>query len=261
MWGREMYGIGRELSDTKDVAVETSNGDSNGEGKLPVHPGLHLSKDELVETYDESDYLQLRDRLQCLHPITVETGDGFDHGIKAIIRGHEFVHSSSLSSPTRIFMLLHTLGHYQFLTSAARMGIDRYDYIYEVSDDRSAHVYNYSSADIGRPVDQAMIDDRIEFEVRANDFAVEIAKAIAMPKLVPLIRLFEPADIRYIVDVMRGGPSAIRSDEEYLSAYVLSGLALRRPENTERIFDRGTFGVANIDWDLIASRKIEIHFL
>ncbi len=229
---------------------------------VPLRIGINLSFDELSSSYAETLYDELALRLKNLFDLKITSSDDHEHGIKAVIKGKSFDCLRDVSAPTRIFMLLHTLGHYYFISRAARIGIDRYDYIYETSENGDAHVYRYKAAGNGSPVVTAKIlADRIEFEVRANDFAVELAKSIGFPHLVPLIRLYEPADIRYIIDVMDGGPEAILSDREYVEKYVLSGLGVPQQDNQENIFDLENFILEDVDWELIERRKIEIHFL
>ncbi|ACL62926.1 hypothetical protein [Methylobacterium nodulans] len=235
---------------------------ARNESIVPLKIGLNLTYDEVASSYPETLYEDLATKLVSRFGLDLRISKCFDHGIKAVIKGRSFHYLHEISSPTKIFMLLHTLGHYQFITRAARLGIQRYDYIYETSEDGDAHVYRYRAASGGGPVvTPKILCDRIEFEVRANDFAVETARALGLGQLVPLIRLYEPADIRYIIDVMDGGVDAIVSDRDYVEGYVLSGLGVPQQHNEEKIFDRRFFSVEDIDWELLRTRKIEIHFL
>lgn len=228
----------------------------------PLKLGGNLSIDDLVSAYNDDEFFVLEEKLREIFSLKMRPRDAFDSGIKAIIKGRTFDYQCDISPPTKLFMLLHTLGHYYFITRAAGLGIDRYDYIYETSSNGNAHVYRYRSASQDDAVvTQKILTDRIEFEVRANDFAVEMTKRIGKAGFIHLVRLYEPADIRYIMDVMEGGPEAIVPDHAFINRYVLSGLGVPQGQNIEGIFRSQDFDLHGIDWGMIETRKIEIHYL
>ena len=185
-------------------------------------------------------------------------------GIKAVITSKVFDFADGISLSSRLFMILHTIGHYYFISRADQMGIDRYRYIYDTFENTNLHVYEQADAKAvsdSRIVTEKVRRDRTEFEIRANDYSADLLRAIGRPHLIPLVKLYEPADINYILDVTENGKDAIvPTDFDYLDRYVCNVQKVEEEENLERIYESGIFDINAINWPLLVKSKLEIHF-
>ncbi|MBY5775429.1 hypothetical protein HFN63_36510 [Rhizobium leguminosarum] len=218
----------------------------------------------VLSIVDEAEYEAVTTKLESLFGLKYNFGKAHIFSIKAVIKGRVFNFSDGISLPSRLFMILHTLGHYYFISRADKMGIDRYRYIYDTFENTNLHVYEQAEAQavqVARIVTDKIRRDRTEFEIRANDYSADLLRVIGHPHLIPLIKLYQPADINYILDVTEGGKDAIvPTDLDYLDRYVCNDQSVVEEDNVERIYEAGAFNIAAIDWDLLAKSKLEIHF-
>ena len=213
---------------------------------------------------DEEEYQAVSTKLADLFGLQYHFVPSHQFGIKAIIKNRVFTFGEGISLASRVFMILHTIGHYYFISRADKMGIDRYRYIYDTFENTNLHVYEQAEAKAiadARIVDEKVRRDRTEFEIRANDYSADLLEAIGHPRLIPLIKLYEPADINYILAVTEGGKDAIvPTDLDYLTNYVCTKQIVTEEENVERIHEPGRFHINEIDWPLLIRSKLEIHF-
>lgn len=220
--------------------------------------------DAVLNFVGEEEYQIVSTKLADLFGLQYHFVPAHQFGIKAIIKNRVFTFGEGISLPSRVFMILHTLGHYYFISRADKMGIDRYRYIYDTFENTNLHVYEQAEAKAiadARIVDDKVRRDRTEFEIRANDYSADLLEAIGHPRLIPLIKLYEPADINYILDVTEGGKNAIvPTDHDYLTKYVCAKQVVNEEDNVERIYEPGRFSINEIDWPLLIRTKLEIHF-
>ncbi|MGV2122183.1 hypothetical protein ACQZ4R_03655 [Agrobacterium vitis] len=218
----------------------------------------------VLSIVDEAEYKAVTTKLASLFDLEYNFEKVHKFGIKTIIKSRVFDFADGISLPSRLFMILHTLGHYYFISRADKMGIDRYKYIYDTFENTNLHVYEQAEAkavQAARVVTDKIRRDRTEFEIRANDYSADLLRAIGHAHLIPLIKLYEPADINYILDVTEGGKNAIvPTDFDYLDRYVCNNQTVDEEDNLERIYESGIFDIGAIDWDLLAKSKLEIHF-
>ena len=227
-----------------------------------------MTKSDRIKTVlsmvDENEYETVVSKLITLFDLELNFGKAHDFGIKRVIKSRVFEFSDGISLPSRLFMILHTLGHYYFISRADKMGIDRYKYIYDTFENTNLHVYEQADAKAvqeARIVTDKVRRDRTEFEIKANDFAADLLRAIGHPHLIPLIKLYEPADVNYILDVTEGGrDSIVPTDFDYLDRYVCTSQTVVEEDNSEQIYWPGVFSIGSIDWPLLAKSKLEIHF-
>jgi hypothetical protein len=159
------------------------------------------------------------------------------------------------------------LGHYYFICEAKRKNVERYAYIYDLRGVQAAlHYYETEGRPNGldQPVQmtEQRRNDRISFEVSANNFATNLLHQIGFEQGIEVIKHYEVGDIKYILDVSHGGKAAIvPTDLDYLNRYVSQGGALD-PDDTfdDGVYDPTAFNVDAIDWDYIRDIKLEIHF-
>jgi hypothetical protein len=218
----------------------------------------------IVEMVDDDEYKAVTEKLASQFDLDFRFGAQHQFGIKTVIKRRDFHFTDGISASSRIFMIVHTLGHYYFISRAAQMGIDRYKYIYDTFENTNLHVYQQAEAKPdpeARKVTDKIRRDRTEFEVRANDYALDLLKAIGHPNLMPLVKIYEPADVNYILDVTEGGKDAIvPTDFDYLDRYVCTDQIINEEQNSEFIYKSGTFEINATDWELLEKSKIEIHF-
>lgn len=223
--------------------------------------------EELISMMTERDFEELKSTLQERFGLEYEEADSHPHNIKTIITGKKIVFSKSVSSSSRTFMVLHSLGHYYFICEAKRKNIERYAYIYDLRGVQSAlHYYETEgqSNALDTPPEMTVQrrKDRVSFEVGANNFAIDLLSRIGFERGADLIKRYEIGDINYILDVSRGGKSAIvPTDRDYLRQYVCAGLSIN-PEDTydDGVYCPESFDTDAIDWQYIQDIKLEIHF-
>ncbi|OWK23142.1 hypothetical protein AJ87_41590 [Rhizobium yanglingense] len=80
----------------------------------------------VLSIVDEAEYDKVTTKLASLFGLEYNFGKAHKFGIKTIIKSRVFDFSDGISLPSRLFMILHTLGHYYFISRADKMGIDRY---------------------------------------------------------------------------------------------------------------------------------------
>jgi|GEM_PF-3518545 hypothetical protein len=223
--------------------------------------------EELISMMTERDFEELKSTLQERFGLEYEEADSHPHNIKTIITGKKIVFSKSVSPSSRTFMVLHSLGHYYFICEAKRKNIERYAYIYDLRGVQSAlHYYETEgqSNALDTPPEMTVQrrKDRVSFEVGANNFAIDLLSRIGFERGADLIKRYEIGDINYILDVSRGGKSAIvPTDRDYLRQYVCAGLSIN-PEDTydDGVYCPESFDTDAIDWQYIQDIKLEIHF-
>jgi hypothetical protein len=211
-----------------------------------------------------AEYDDIATKLKDLFALEYNFGRSHKFGIKTVIKNRVFDFSDGISMSSRLFMMVHTLGHYYFISRAGKLGVDRYKYIYDTFENTNLHVYEQADAKAvkdARIVTDKIRRDRTEFEIRANDFAADLLRAIGHPHLIPLVKIYEPADINYILDVTESGKDAIvPTDFDYLDRYVCADQTVLEEENIECIYEPSAFDINAIDWPLLIKSKLEIHF-
>lgn len=164
-------------------------------------------------------------------------------------------------------MSLYSLGHYYFISEAKRKAVERYAYIYDLRGVQAAlHYYETAGKPNGldkpSPMTEDRRKDRISFEVSANKFAADLLKHIGFQRGLDVLRIYEPGDIDYILDVSHGGKAAIvPTDAIYVDQYVSRGRAVN-PDDAydDGVYDAQAFTIDAIDWRYIQDIKLEIHF-
>jgi len=223
--------------------------------------------EQLLSMMSERDFEQLKSTLQERFGLEYEEADSHPHNIKTIITGKKIVFSKDVSPSSRTFMVLHSLGHYYFICEAKRKNIERYAYIYDLRGVQSAlHYYETegqsNALDTPPEMTEQRRKDRVSFEVGANNFAIDLLSRIGFEQGADLIKRYEIGDINYILDVSRGGKSAIvPTDRDYLRQYVCAGLSIN-PEDAhdDGVYCPQSFNMDAIDWQYIQDIKLEIHF-
>jgi hypothetical protein len=227
-----------------------------------------LSKADRIQAIsnmvDAVEYDDIATKLKTLFKLEYNFGKTHLFGIKTVIKNRIFDFSDGISLSSRLFMIVHTLGHYYFISRAGQLGIDRYRYIYDTFENTNLHVYEQADAKAAkdaRVVTDRLRRDRTEFEIRANDFAADLLGSIGHPHLIPLLKIYEPADINYILDVTENGRAAIvPTDFDYLDRYVCTDQSVFEEENTELIYQPDAFDIRAINWQILVDSKLEIHF-
>lgn len=105
------------------------------EGAENLRPNSSLTKKEkingLLSMVRERDYEAMSKRFADYFGLTFTTLPTLPHRIKSVIRGKEFLFADGGSAASRTFIILHSLGHYYFISSAKRKNENRYEYIYD----------------------------------------------------------------------------------------------------------------------------------
>lgn len=184
-----------------------------------------------------------------------------------IFIGKKVAFAKGVSPVSRAFMVLHSLGHYYFISEAKRKNIERYAYIYDSRGVQGAlHYYEIQDKPNGLDQPPEMTaqrhKDRVSFEVGANNFAIDMLASLGIAQGADIIRSYQAGDINYILDVSRGGKHAITpSDRDYLEKYVCGGLSIDMEDAwDDGVYDHHAFDVHAINWQHIADIKLEIHF-
>lgn len=213
------------------------------------------------------EYQAACDQLARMYGLRYREVAGHPLNIKTIIKGRDITFAQGVSLSSRMFMLLHSLGHYFFICAAKDKKIERYAYIYDLRGVQSAlHYYETEGQANGLDAPPEMTDqkrkDRVSFEVGANNFATDLLRHIGFARGETVVRTYEAGDINYIVDVSGYGKNAIvPTDGDYLRKYVCAGLTID-PDDTydDGVYDAASFRIDGIDWDYIEDIKLEIHF-
>lgn len=223
--------------------------------------------EQLLSMMTECDFDFLKSALQDRFGLEYEEANHHPHNIKTIIKGKKITFSKDVSPSSRTFMVLHSLGHYYFICEAKRKNIERYAYIYDLRGVQSAlHYYETegqsNALDAPPEMTEQRRKDRVSFEVGANNFAIDLLSRIGFEQGAVLIKRYEIGDINYILDVSRGGKSAIvPTDRDYLRQYVCADLSID-PEDVhdDGVYCPESFDMDAIDWQYIQDIKLEIHF-
>ncbi|MFE8644825.1 hypothetical protein ACFX58_07040 [Sphingomonas sp. NCPPB 2930] len=223
--------------------------------------------DSILSMMTEDGFGELKTVLQKRFGLEYDEVSAHPHHIKTTIRGKRIVFAQGVSPASRAFMVLHSLGHYYFICEARRKNIERYAYIYDLRGVQSAlHYYETEGQPSGLEQPPEMTDqrrkDRVSFEVGANNFAISLLRTIGFEKGIDVMEKYASGDIHYIVDVSRGGKSAIvRSDRDYIRKYVSADLAVDPADvEDDGVYDAEVFDIDSIDWTYIEDIKLEIHF-
>lgn len=222
---------------------------------------------KLLALMSTSDLAMLQRTLVQRFGLVFDEAESHPHHIKTIIKGRHITFADGVSPASRTFMVLHSLGHCYFICEARRKQIERYAYIYDLRGVQSAlHYYETAgqpnALDSPPEMTEQRRRDRVSFEVGANNFAIELLLRMGFEQAIHLIRQYEIGDINYILDVSRGGKSAIvPTDRDYLRRYVCAGLSIDPADaDDDGVFDVNAFDVNGIDWQYIEDIKLEIHF-
>lgn len=190
--------------------------------------------------------------------------DSHPSNIKAIIKYKTFTFRTGISDVSKTFMVLHSLGHYYFISQAKKVGVKRFEYIYDKEGmEGGASVKQYGElGEKGRPVSKKMRTDRIAFEIGANNYGVEMLKAVGLGHLTQIAKIYEIGDANYILDVTSGGKEAIvPTDRDYLDRYICNNLSYEEESNDDGVFDKAGFDVVRgLDWNYLDELKLEVHF-
>lgn len=224
--------------------------------------------ENLLALMSESDFEEIKSQLGQRFGLEYSEVDDHPSHIKTIITGRNVVFAKGVSPASRAFMVLHSLGHYYFISEAKRKNIERYAYIYDSRGKQAAlHYYETEGQPNGLDQPPEMTEqrrkDRVSFEVGANNFAVDMLAQLGIaPQGTDLVRRYQAGDINYILDVSRGGKHAITpTDRDYLEKYVCRGLTVDMADAwDDGVYDAQAFDIEAIDWDHIADIKLEIHF-
>lgn len=228
---------------------------------------------EILGMISGEEYKTLERRCYELFGLHYETVSSHKFGIKCIIARRKFSFVEGISFASKAFMVLHTVGHYFFVTNAVRKGVRRYEHIYDTFENTNLHVYDTifkqhdklerrkeGQYELGSVPERIRID-RTVFEVGANNYAMHILDFLGMAHLKPLVRTYEPADLLYILDVTAGGKDAIvPTDYDYIERYVSKNLRIKDEPDTERVYEPEKFHISSIDWQALEDIKLEIHF-
>ncbi len=233
---------------------------STHESKASSISSVHI--DSINNMITGKEYRQIEGRCVELYGLDVKYVDSHRFNIKSIMARKMFTFTHGLSAATRAFQLLHVLGHYHFMTSAFRKGISRFEYIYGSFEDASLHVYEekYDRSEFKKIPDRVRID-RAAFEMGANKYAILLLDHLHMPHIKQLIKLYEPADIQYLLDITSIGRAAIVGDDpEYQKKYVCGRPLFREEPDPEGIYEPATFEVNDIEWQYLDGLNLEFHF-
>jgi hypothetical protein len=241
-----------------------------------LHTPATAKQNAIADVYSMislQEYMFIEQRCKELYGLHVENVQNYKYNIKSIMARKHFTFTEGLSAATKAFQLLHVVGHYHFMTSASRKGVRRYEPIYSTFGNASLHVYEESEArsDVAGSVNAGSGDfveitdeirvNRILFEMGANKYAILILDYLGMKHIEPLVKLYEPADISYLIDITsRGRPAIVETDFEYIDKYVCSERAIKNEPDLEGVYDADSFRVSDIDWPILEKLKLEFHF-
>lgn len=225
----------------------------------------------VMEMVSPEEFIYLQQKCSELYGLRVQTAKSYQHHVKSIMARQSFTFTEGLSDATKTYQLIHVIGHYHFMTSALRRGVSRYDYIFESFQNASLMVYDdpierlnaLSIDDLAAPYDipADVRANRIVFEAGANKYAELILTQLGMMNLWPIIKIYEPADIQYLLDITAiGRPAIMLSDYDYITKYVCGRPPIEDVPDIERVFDPESFRVGDIDWPYLDSLKLEFHF-
>jgi hypothetical protein len=244
---------------------------SVGIGVDPIAKSVDIDRTLSMITADE--YQTLERRCYELYGLHYEIVPAHKYNIKCIIKRRHFSFVDNISHASKAFMLLHTIGHYYFITNAVRKGVKRYEHIYDTFENANLHVYDTIFNDHDKAerrkdgynergtVPERVRIDRTVFEVGANKYAIHVLDFLGMKHLAPLVRKYEPADLVYILDVTADGRNAIvDTDYDYLDRYVCNNSIIKDEPDLEKVYDPEWFHMNNIDWQTLEEIKLEIHF-
>ncbi|AUX21184.1 hypothetical protein SOCEGT47_016630 [Sorangium cellulosum] len=231
-----------------------------------MKPGPMSKKEKIknvLEMVSLSDYEELIKRTTELFDLEYNTVESHPNNIKAVIKYKTFTFREGLSLSSKTFMILHSLGHYYFISNAKRKKNTRYEYIYdkEGTDAPNLHLYK-NLGEEPRVVTDKMRKDRIDFEVGANNFGIELLRHLGMEHLSPVVSIYQAGDVNYILDVTAHGKDAIvPTDYDYLDRYICNGLTYEEEPNDEDIFAPEEFSIhGTLDWPYLDHLKLEVHF-
>ncbi|MER9313277.1 hypothetical protein NKI51_29045 [Mesorhizobium australicum] len=240
---------------------------------LPAAAAKRREIERVLGMISEDEYATLERRCYELFGLHYHTATEHKYSIKCIIERRRFSFVEGLSNASKAFMILHTIGHYYFITNAVRKGVRRYEHIYDTFENANLHVYDTifndhdsiehrkrAEYEFGTVPEKIRID-RTVFEVGANNYAIHVLQFLKMEHLGALVRIYEPADLIYILDVTAGGRHAIvESDHDYLDRYVCNNPTIKDEPDIEGVYEPGKFHINNIDWQSLEDIKLEIHF-
>jgi hypothetical protein len=217
----------------------------------------------LLRAASAREFESLTSLMTRMFGIDFQYVDSHPNNIKCIIKYKTFKFRNDLSISSKIFMIIHSIGHYYFITSAKRKNYDRYAYIYdqEGREATALHIYEHLGH-APHAVTEKMKQDRISFEIGANNFGREFLKHTGMEKLVSLVDTYQAGDINYILDVTTSGSEAIvRTDEDYLDRYICNDLTCEEDAHGEKIFEAEHFALhESLDWKYLSGLNLEVHF-
>jgi hypothetical protein len=242
---------------------------------MPAHDHLarkwdydSASKEEriasLLAMIKPEDYQHMAKVLGDMFGLEYKMVDSHPSNIKAIIKYKTFTFRKGISDASKTFMVLHSLGHYYFISRAKKVGVKRFEYIYDKEGmEGGAIVKQYGElGEGGRPVSRKMRTDRVAFEIGANNYGIEMLEAVGLGQLSRIVKIYEAGDVNYILDVTAGGKAAIvPTDHDYLDRYICNNLSYEEDSNDDGVFDKATFDVVGgLDWNYLDELKLEVHF-
>lgn len=241
----------------------TTMGDSASVARLLIEDILGMVKPE--------EYRFLEEICTKLYGLRIANTESYKHNIKGIMARKQFTFTVGLSDATKTYQLLHVVGHYHFMTSALRKGVRRYDYIFDTFQNASLLVYEEPEERVvclDLPHESEIYEippgiraNRIAFEAGANRYAGLILDYLNMSHLSGLMNAYEPADIRYLLDITTmGRPAIVKDDIQYIERYVCPDLKLEDAPDHEGVFDPISFRIGDIDWSYLEKLKLEFHF-
>lgn len=209
---------------------------------------------QVLSMIDEQAFKHLTHTFQEMFGLEYETITSLPHHVKCLINCKNFKFIEGLSYSSKAFMILHTLGHYYFISSADEKKVNRFNYLYEIQGAKISLLEP-------REVTEKIIRDRTAFEIGANYFAVELLHAIGLSHLAPIVTTYQSGDINYILDVTGGGKDVIvPTDYDYLDKYVCNNCTVQEEADEHHIFEKEKFHPENINWEVIFKLNLEINF-
>jgi hypothetical protein len=241
--------------------VTPATGETN-QPKTEAPPSKQEQRRKALSLVSNEDYQRLTATVGKMFDLEYRSVDAHPNNIKAVIKYKTFTFAAGISNTSKTFMILHSLGHYYFISSAKRLDNERYEYIYDKAGREAIALHLYGAlGEEPHVVTSKMRRDRIDFEIGANNFGIELAKFIGMGHLAKVVSLYQAGDINYILDVTAGGKDAILpTDNDYLERYICNNLTYEEEPNDEKIFEKDRFRIEDVDWDYLEALKLEVHF-
>ena len=222
-------------------------------------PNLSLQQrvKSVLSMVDEEGAEALLQILRKKLGLVFQAKDYHEGNVKGICEGKHFCFINKMSSTSLIFMILHVLGHYYFISEANKKNIKRYQYIYQ----NGMNLLPELDFPMQNVTEQ-LLKDYVSYEVSANNFATQLLIEIGFENLIPVIQFYSIGDINYIIDVTTKGKSFIApSDLDYIKNYICANLSLPHEDTFDNgIFERTHFNIDALDWHLLKSINLKIYF-